>query len=198
MPQCSVAGCGVAAGQGGVRLFPLPASMSERKKWIQFIGRSEKWDPPASACVCSRHFTDGKPTTENPTPTLVYKTGQKIYKVKKELSQLESVNLKRKSASNGFGGESSCESSSLQTMENRRNQPDFEVKFCYDVMDQDSADIVTIPANQERKIRRTYSRETPAKQGPSLDPKNSHCSKVSKMGSKESKEKTDALKSTTR
>ena len=41
-----------------------------RKKWLSQIMRPLDYEPQRSHRVCSLHFIDGKPTKENPFPTL--------------------------------------------------------------------------------------------------------------------------------
>eukprot|EP00112_Aurelia_sp_Birch-Aquarium-sp1_P013366 Seg2834.5 transcript_id=Seg2834.5/GoldUCD/mRNA.D3Y31 product="hypothetical protein" pseudo=true protein_id=Seg2834.5/GoldUCD/D3Y31 len=55
--------------------FPSILKDSEKRKgWIRLINRATKrgadWTPGQSDMVCSKHFVDGKPTPENPMPTL--------------------------------------------------------------------------------------------------------------------------------
>jgi hypothetical protein len=40
------------------------------KKWLSQIMRPLDYEPQISHRVCSLHFIDGKPTKENPFPTL--------------------------------------------------------------------------------------------------------------------------------
>ena len=58
-------------------LFTFPtkrANIFGRKKWKKLINRvnSDKspWTPGKQSRVCSKHFIDGKPTSDNPFPTL--------------------------------------------------------------------------------------------------------------------------------
>ena len=45
-----------------------------RRKWAQLVNRKEadgkNWIPKRYSRVCSKHFVDGHPTTQNPYPTL--------------------------------------------------------------------------------------------------------------------------------
>ena len=55
--------------------FPSVLSNSERRKlWVQAIKRDtvdgKAWQPTDGDRVCSDHFKDGQPTSENPLPTL--------------------------------------------------------------------------------------------------------------------------------
>ena len=43
---------------------------NSRKKWLSQIMRPLDYEPKRSHRVCSLHFIDGKPTRENPFPTL--------------------------------------------------------------------------------------------------------------------------------
>ena len=58
-----------------VVFFPLPSAKKYpilRRKWLQKIRRGTKWSPSKYTRICSQHFVDGKPTEENPLPTLFY------------------------------------------------------------------------------------------------------------------------------
>ena len=55
-----------------VSFFPFPTKLKNpkaRKKWLDLLRRKD-YDPPRSHRVCSLHFKDGKPTQDNPYPTL--------------------------------------------------------------------------------------------------------------------------------
>ena len=59
------------------RLFKFPSTqrnLESRKQWIKVIKRTTyrntNWKPGQSDMVCSKHFVDGIPTTENPYPSL--------------------------------------------------------------------------------------------------------------------------------
>ena len=56
--------------------FPTEKKDTEgRRRWIKNINRKDPtsgklWKPTYNHRVCSKHFIDGKPTSENPDPTL--------------------------------------------------------------------------------------------------------------------------------
>ena len=60
------------------RLFPFPTEKKNpvaRDVWKKLINRTvgstvKLWDPSKDSRICSLHFVDGKPTTENPYPSL--------------------------------------------------------------------------------------------------------------------------------
>ena len=60
------------------KLFPFPTERKNpkgRQEWIDLINRSdpdtgECWAPKSHSRVCSKHFPDGKPTSENPNPVV--------------------------------------------------------------------------------------------------------------------------------
>ena len=61
------------------RLFPFPTSRKnpqDRLKWKQLLNRQigvrtpKLWSPGKQSRVCSKHFKDGRPTSEHPYPTL--------------------------------------------------------------------------------------------------------------------------------
>ncbi|KAK3107488.1 hypothetical protein FSP39_015657 [Pinctada imbricata] len=55
-----------------VRFFPFPTKKKNpraRKKWLDLLRRKD-YEPSRKHRVCSLHFVDGEPTTENPYPTL--------------------------------------------------------------------------------------------------------------------------------
>jgi hypothetical protein len=58
-------------------LYPFPTERKAsglRLQWIKLINRQDtsgkNWVPNYDSRVCSKHFVDGKPTAENPNPTL--------------------------------------------------------------------------------------------------------------------------------
>ena len=58
-------------------LFPFPTdlqSSERRQQWIKLINRKDEkgknWQPKSDSRVCSRHFPDGRPTSQNPNPTI--------------------------------------------------------------------------------------------------------------------------------
>lgn len=58
-----------------LHIFPsVLHNMDKRKEWIRQIRRTAKgnkeWSPGQSDMVCSCHFVDGRPTLENPNPTI--------------------------------------------------------------------------------------------------------------------------------
>ena len=56
-----------------VTFHPYPTKMkhnTERQKWLQLVNRPNDYDPKRPHRVCSLHFVDGKPTKQNPFPTL--------------------------------------------------------------------------------------------------------------------------------
>jgi len=56
-----------------VAFHPYPTKMkrnTERQKWLQLVNRPNDYDPKRHHRVCSLHFVDGKPTKQNPFPTL--------------------------------------------------------------------------------------------------------------------------------
>ena len=58
--------------------------IEERTKWIQLVNRAAdngktKLGTPKDSRICSIHFKDGTPTTENPCPTLAQTTKKKHY-----------------------------------------------------------------------------------------------------------------------
>ena len=58
-----------------LHIFPSIKLNSERRQeWIKLVNRTTKrntdWSPGSSDMVCSKHFVDGKPTLQNPNPTL--------------------------------------------------------------------------------------------------------------------------------
>lgn len=136
MPRCSVSGCGAEAGVADVTLFKFPAPMRERQRWIAFIGKQENWNPTASSRICSLHFIDGKPTIQNPTPTVVCST--------KKLSR---DNFTRSVfGSRADSGTVDAETDSLET------------KFAYGLTSDDSGDIFT----SKEKVRKRKSQSAPA------------------------------------
>lgn len=55
-----------------VRFFPFPTKKKnpkDRKKWLDLLRRKD-YEPARKHRVCSLHFVDGEPTSENPYPTL--------------------------------------------------------------------------------------------------------------------------------
>ncbi|KAH3855468.1 uncharacterized protein LOC127871016 [Dreissena polymorpha] len=58
------------------RLFAFPTKKRapvEREKWKQLIGRrngNKLWSPSKDSRLCCSHFVDGKPTKDNPNPTV--------------------------------------------------------------------------------------------------------------------------------
>ena len=57
----------------GVRFFPFPTTKKPymRHIWTKLIRRGDDWDGPKKHHrVCSRHFVDGEPTSQNPAPTI--------------------------------------------------------------------------------------------------------------------------------
>ena len=55
-----------------VEFFPFPTAKRApkiRKKWLELL-RREDYDPKFNHRLCSLHFVDGRPTLENPYPTL--------------------------------------------------------------------------------------------------------------------------------
>ncbi|XP_052240242.1 uncharacterized protein LOC127850887 [Dreissena polymorpha] len=58
------------------RLYPFPTTKRDqdgRTKWKQLVGRSDGtqlWSPSKDSTVCFMHFVDGKPTADNPLPTV--------------------------------------------------------------------------------------------------------------------------------
>ena len=60
------------------RLFSFPGAIKDpehRKQWVEMIKRKDThtgqpWVPKQESRVCSKHFVDGKPTEDNPNPTL--------------------------------------------------------------------------------------------------------------------------------
>lgn len=59
------------------RLFKFPSvqrNSDSRKEWVRLMNRTTKkntnWKPGQSDMVCSKHFVDGLPTSNNPYPTL--------------------------------------------------------------------------------------------------------------------------------
>lgn len=63
-------GCGASTGVDNVKVFSFLASMVQRQKWIEFVGRPAEWHPTYWSRICSRHFVDGQPTPETPLPTV--------------------------------------------------------------------------------------------------------------------------------
>ncbi len=58
-----------------LHIFPsIKLNSDKRKEWIRLLRRVKKgnkeWTPGQSDMVCSIHFVDGRPTLENPNPTL--------------------------------------------------------------------------------------------------------------------------------
>ena len=58
------------------RMFPFPTKKKkeeERQKWKQLVNRQNRkgklWSPSKDMRVCSKHFIDGEPTSNNPYPT---------------------------------------------------------------------------------------------------------------------------------
>ena len=58
-------------------LFPFPTdlqSSERRQQWIKLINRKDEkgknWQPKSDSRVCSTHFPDGRPTSQNPNPTI--------------------------------------------------------------------------------------------------------------------------------
>ena len=57
----------------GFRFFPFPGEVKnpqERRRWLNHLRRPLSYQPKKYHRVCSRHFIDGRPTRENPYPTL--------------------------------------------------------------------------------------------------------------------------------
>lgn len=57
----------------GVRFFPFPTKKKPymRHIWTKLIRRGDDWDGPKKHHrICSRHFVDGEPTPQNPTPSI--------------------------------------------------------------------------------------------------------------------------------
>ena len=55
--------------------FPsVQKNLERRTEWIRLVNRTTKrganWTPGQSDMICSNHFVDGKPTKENPAPTI--------------------------------------------------------------------------------------------------------------------------------
>ena len=58
-------------------MFTFPTKMRDnerRRRWIKAVNRNgengKNWEPNDNACVCSNHFSDGRPTDQNPDPTM--------------------------------------------------------------------------------------------------------------------------------
>lgn len=78
---CDTHGCNNGSGpcdcQPPFRLFPFPTKKKNKERrlqWAKNISRSNDngtlWMPNKNSRVCSVHFVDGEPTTQNPDPTL--------------------------------------------------------------------------------------------------------------------------------
>ena len=77
--RCAAEGCtsdGRKRGKYGymanVEFFPFPTQKrapKQRKKWLELLRRQD-YEPKKGHRVCSLHFVDGRPTKENPYPTL--------------------------------------------------------------------------------------------------------------------------------
>ena len=68
-PQRYVIHSNVSSGK--LSFHKLPASPEKRKAWINAVAKGRKeFVPPKHFMVCSNHFIEGKPTKENPIPTL--------------------------------------------------------------------------------------------------------------------------------
>lgn len=68
---CAVVGCAAQKKRDGVLLFSFPVSMRDRSIWTRFCCRPDAWQPSVYASyICSRHFVDGKPSSESPHPLL--------------------------------------------------------------------------------------------------------------------------------
>ena len=55
--------------------FPTDLQSSERRQqWIKLNNRKDEkgknWQPKSASRVCSKHFPDGRPTSQNPNPTI--------------------------------------------------------------------------------------------------------------------------------
>jgi len=58
------------------QLFPFPSQEDARTVWTKFVNRKahghawKAWQPNKCSRICSKHFVDGRPSEENPNPTL--------------------------------------------------------------------------------------------------------------------------------
>lgn len=76
---CAAEGCSANTKKIGrygymenITFHPFPTQKKDpkgRKVWLKLIKR-KNYDPPKHHRLCSKHFVDGKPTNENPYPTL--------------------------------------------------------------------------------------------------------------------------------
>lgn len=76
---CAAEGCSADTKKIGrygymenITFHPFPTQKKDpkgRKMWLKLLKRKD-YDPPKHHRLCSRHFVDGKPTHENPYPTL--------------------------------------------------------------------------------------------------------------------------------
>ena len=56
---------------GNISFHKLPANLERRRAWIHAVEKGRKdFVVPKHFKVCSNHFIDGKPTPNNPDPTL--------------------------------------------------------------------------------------------------------------------------------
>ena len=56
---------------GNISFHKLPAHLERRRAWIHAVEKGRKdFVVPKHFKVCSNHFVDGKPTPNNPDPTL--------------------------------------------------------------------------------------------------------------------------------
>ena len=80
-----------------VEFFPLPNAKKQRilrRKWLNVIRRGPKWTPTKYSRICSLHFVEGRPTSENPIPTLFHynKSARTISKPANRLQLLKKAN----------------------------------------------------------------------------------------------------------
>ena len=58
-------------------MFPFPTQLHDserRQQWIKLVNRKDEkgrnWQPKSDSRICSIHFPEGRPTTQNPNPTI--------------------------------------------------------------------------------------------------------------------------------
>ena len=58
-------------------LFPFPTQLHDserRQQWIKLVNRKDEkgrnWQPKSDSRICSIHFPEGRPTIQNPNPTI--------------------------------------------------------------------------------------------------------------------------------
>ncbi|KAL5017912.1 hypothetical protein ScPMuIL_003634 [Solemya velum] len=109
---CNVCGClygdKLCTCEPPFRLFTFPTKKKNpetRERWKEVVGRQDGnklWSPPKDSRVCSKHFVDSQPTSENLLPTLQmgYDGAEKLVKRMIQFESTRHSGLQSKSVFN--------------------------------------------------------------------------------------------------